>query len=178
MQNDAMESFTHQIILAGDHLVREAQRLFKPHGISPAQFNVLNLLEIHGDGLRPSEISQRLVVDPASATYLMDQMEKRGWILRADDAKDRRAYRIIRTKAGKEKHAEARVVYRRGLDELVRLVGRPAEVEAAAELVKLVSEAATGSTEALISEESGKPEKAGKPAGPGGAVRRSDARKP
>jgi len=61
---------------------------------------------------------------------------------------------------------------------LVRLVGRPAEVEAAAELVKLVSEAATGSTEALISEESGKPEKAGKPAGPGGAVRRSDARKP
>ena len=157
MANEDLEDLTNLVIRIGDHLVREAARLFKTKGITPAQFNVLHLLHIRGDGLRPSELSELLVVDPASATYLMDQMEKRGWILRTDDPGDRRAYRIVRTKAGREKHTEVQPLYEKGLAELSRRVGRAGEVKVALSLLALLPGAVTASTEALLVEAGGKP---------------------
>jgi DNA-binding MarR family transcriptional regulator len=151
-----LELLTNRVVLTGTLLVREAVRLFKPHGITPAQFNVLHLIELYGEGLRPGEISEKLVVDPASATYLMDQMEQKGWIVRADDPDDRRAYRIMRTPEGKRKFAEVFPYYQRGLTEMAKLLGRAGDPKVAEALVALLPEAAREATE-LVLEDAPKP---------------------
>lgn len=108
---------TNAIVTAGNSLLREAGRLFKPHGISAAQFNVLNLLSDQPDGLRACDLTDALVVDPSSVTYLLDRMEDLGWVKRADDKEDRRAWRILLTPAGREMHKRVEPLY---LDALER----------------------------------------------------------
>lgn len=92
-------------------LLREAGRLFRPHGLSAVQFNVLNLLAVEPDGLRPSDLTQALVVDPSSVTYVLDRMEALGWVRRATDDADRRAWRIVLTAAGRELYARVEPLY-------------------------------------------------------------------
>ena len=109
-END-IRQLTKAIISTGNTLLREAGRLFKPHGISAAQFNVLMLLNESPDGVRPSDLTQALVVDPSSITYVLDRMEELGWLRRATDSDDRRAWRIVLTAAGRELHSQVAPLY-------------------------------------------------------------------
>lgn len=104
----------------GNTLLREAGRLFKPHGISAAQFNVLNLLAEYPEGLRPSDLTQALVVDPSSITYVLDRMEDLGWLRRATDTVDRRAWRIVLTPQGCELHSRVAPLYVAALRQTLR----------------------------------------------------------
>lgn len=109
-END-IRRLTNAIVSTGNTLLREAGRLFKRHGISAAQFNVLNLLEESPAGLRPSDLTQALVVDPSSITYVLDRMEELGWLRRAADRQDRRASRVVLTAAGRELHRRVAPLY-------------------------------------------------------------------
>lgn len=111
---------TNAIVSAGNALLQEAGRLFKPHGISAAQFNVLNLLADASGGLRPSDLTQALVVDPSSTTYVLDRMETLGWLRRADDHDDRRAWRIVLTPAGRKLHERVAPLYAAALQQTMR----------------------------------------------------------
>jgi DNA-binding MarR family transcriptional regulator len=106
-----IQSLANAILAGRNALLREADRLFRPFGISAAHFNVLNLLECEPKGLRPSILTRALLVDPSSTTYLLDQMERRGWLRRADDPDDRRACRIILTPSGRRLHAKVLPLY-------------------------------------------------------------------
>ena len=101
----------HLLLRCSNTLVREASRLLAPLGITPAQFNALNLLHHSPDGARPSSLAQDLVVDPSSATYLIGQLIKAGWIKKHPDPIDGRAYRLQLTAAGRKIHTEAGAVY-------------------------------------------------------------------
>jgi len=101
-------------------LVREANRLFKPLGISAVQFNVLNLLKDAPAGLRPTQLTRALVVDASSTTYVLDRMEALGWIGRAEDKADRRANVIRLTPAGQRMHATVAPLYLAALGEMLR----------------------------------------------------------
>lgn len=145
--NDQIEELTNAVVSCGNLLVREAARIFRPHGITPAQFNVLNLLVLNGDSMRPSEIAQSLVVDPASTTYLMNQVEERGWIQRVDDPADRRACLVVISAEGRAKVSEVVPLYRAALAETARHLGaRPHFGEALALLADLPT-AAMAATE-------------------------------
>lgn len=91
-----------QVLSAANVMVKESSRLFRPHGISDAQFNVLNVLGTAPSGLSQRELSDVLVVDRSNITGLLDRMEKSGWVQRADHPEDRRVYLVTLTPAGKK----------------------------------------------------------------------------
>jgi DNA-binding MarR family transcriptional regulator len=116
----AIRRLTNAIVSSGNALLREAGRLFKPHGITAAQFNVLNLLADAPRGLRPSELTAALVVDPSSTTYVLDRMEVLGWLRRHADPRDRRATLIGLTAAGRKLHRRVTPCYVAALRETLR----------------------------------------------------------
>jgi DNA-binding MarR family transcriptional regulator len=74
-----------------DRLQHHTQQLFKPHGITPTQYNVLRILRGAGDnGLRCSEIGERLVSTDPDITRLLGRLQKQKLIKRKRDPKDRR----------------------------------------------------------------------------------------
>jgi len=79
-----------------DVIGRELDGILKPHNISGTQYNVLRILRGAGpDGLKCSEIGERLVTHDPDITRLLDRIEKRGLITRAREKQDRR---VVRTR--------------------------------------------------------------------------------
>ncbi len=84
-----------------DVLGREIESILKPHGISGTQYNVLRILRGAGpDGLKCSEIGERLVTRDPDITRLLDRIEKHGLIHRVREEKDRRVVRTRITQQG------------------------------------------------------------------------------
>lgn len=102
---------TREILATADVFLRESQRLFKPHGMTPAQFNVLNILADVPDGLSQRELSDKLLVDRSNVTGLLDRLEKLGWVRRSDDPRDRRVYRVTLTESGRRQWAAVHPQY-------------------------------------------------------------------
>ena len=74
-----------------DRLAREAHALFKEHGLTATQYNVLRILRGAGSaGLTCSEIAERMVTRDPDITRLLDRMERTGLCARERDARDRR----------------------------------------------------------------------------------------
>lgn len=92
----------HLSIRRTDALLAERlDRLFKPHGLSGTQYNVLRILHGAGrDGLCRNEIRDRLVSRMPDVTRLLDRMEESGLIVRARDGNDRRLVSTRLTERG------------------------------------------------------------------------------
>jgi DNA-binding MarR family transcriptional regulator len=90
------------VMTTADAFTRESQRLFRPHGLTAAQYNVLNILAGEPTGISQRMLGERLVVDRSNVTGLLDRLEKNHWVRRADDPDDRRVYRVQLTLAGRE----------------------------------------------------------------------------
>ncbi len=93
---------TNAVMVTADTFLRESQRLFRPHGLTASQYNVLNGLAPRAAGMSQRELSDVLVVDRSNVTGLLDRMEKAGWVQRADDPTDRRVYCVTLTAAGRK----------------------------------------------------------------------------
>ena len=89
------------VMATADTFLRESQRLFRPHGLTGAQYNVLNILAHEAAGISQRELGDRLVVDRSNVTGLLDRLEKNGWVRRDDHPDDRRVYRVSLTPAGR-----------------------------------------------------------------------------
>ncbi len=90
-----------QTLRAHNALLRASRRLFRPHGLSEAQFNVLHVLQDSAEPLTQRELSEILLVDRSNVTGLIDRMEQAGWVRRSPVPGDRRAYRLLLTPAGR-----------------------------------------------------------------------------
>ncbi|HZZ58471.1 MAG TPA: MarR family transcriptional regulator [Opitutaceae bacterium] len=111
MSNEPGYRLTAALLAAADALLRSSHKLFRPHGLTAAQFNVLNLLALGEPGMSQRELSDELVVDKSNVTGLVDRMEKAGWLRRTEDPHDRRIYRITLTPAGKKLWAKVNPLY-------------------------------------------------------------------
>ncbi len=89
-----------QLLRTAEDLWNASRVFFVRWGLSPSQFNVLNLLHGRPEGLSQSELSRLLLMHRSNATGLVDRLERRGLVRRRDDAQDRRAYRVGITPAG------------------------------------------------------------------------------
>jgi DNA-binding MarR family transcriptional regulator len=89
------------VMATADAFLRESHRLFRPHGLTGAQYNLHNVVALSPDGLSQRELSDHLVVDRSNVTGLLDRMEKAGWVQRTDHPSDRRVYRVVLTPAGR-----------------------------------------------------------------------------
>ncbi|MCW5691956.1 MAG: winged helix-turn-helix transcriptional regulator [Pseudolabrys sp.] len=88
--------------LAFSKLLRDR---LKDHGVSFSEFVHLERLW-YDDGLNQTELSRRVGIETASSTTVLDALEKRGYIRRERDARDRRNVRVFLEPAGAEIEAK------------------------------------------------------------------------
>ena len=88
------------------------------------RFDLLAQLERHPQGLKMSELSQRLMVTGGNVTALADQLEAEGWITREPVADDRRATRLLLSPSGRERFAEMAAGHERWVIGLFEVLSR------------------------------------------------------
>jgi DNA-binding MarR family transcriptional regulator len=115
MQKKLAFDVVYQTVRTANTLLRESRRLFRPFGLTEAQFNVLNVLSENEEGLSQRELSDILVVDRSNVTGLLDRMEKAGWVRRHDVPNDRRSYRIRLTASGRKLWASIYPTYEKAV---------------------------------------------------------------
>jgi DNA-binding MarR family transcriptional regulator len=77
------------------------QDLFKAHGLSEPQYNVLRILRGAGpDGLRCQEIADRMISRVPDITRLLDRLVDKGFVDRRRSEADRRMVISVVTRAG------------------------------------------------------------------------------
>ena len=81
-------------------------RLRSRFGTTLPRFDLMAQLARHPEGLKMSELSERLMVTGGNVTAIVDQLEKEGMVERLDEPADRRAFRIRLTRAGEKTFAE------------------------------------------------------------------------
>ena len=84
---------------AMQQVTRRAKEKLGVHGVTPVQYAVLKLLW-GTDGLKASDLVQRLRLDSATITGVVDRLERDGLIARRADAEDRRVQRLFLTETG------------------------------------------------------------------------------
>ncbi len=65
------------------------------------RFDLMAQLERHPEGLRMGELSRRMMVTGGNITSITDQLEQEELVQRVADSKDRRAYSVRLTAAGR-----------------------------------------------------------------------------
>lgn len=78
-------------------------RLFRKHGISSPQYNILRILRGHNqEGLASLEIASQMIACVPDITRLLDRLEKSGYVIRERSTEDRRVVRVSLTNKGKK----------------------------------------------------------------------------
>jgi DNA-binding MarR family transcriptional regulator len=111
MKTDYGFELTKMVMATADAFLRESARLFRPFGLTGAQYNVLNILSGTQEGLSQRQLGDLLVVDRSNVTGLLDRLEKAGWVQRNDHPEDRRVYRVSLTPAGRKLWGEVHPLY-------------------------------------------------------------------
>lgn len=120
MKTDYGVELTKTVMATADIFLRESARLFRPHGLTGAQYNVLNILSDRAAGISQRELGDLLVVDRSNVTGLLDRLEKAGWVQREDDPDDRRVYRVSLTPAGRALWSKVHPLYVEVVGQLTR----------------------------------------------------------
>lgn len=85
-----------------EHLSAGFARLFKEHGISEAQYNVLRILRGHGQRRRTQEVAAEMITREPDITRLVDRLVGAGLVARVRCPADRRVVWVELTPAGDE----------------------------------------------------------------------------
>ena len=141
MPTSAAYDLVTTVMATADTFLRESQRLFRPHGLTAAQFNVLNILAERPDGMSQRELGDLLVVDRSNVTGLLDRLEKAGWVRRTDHPRDRRIYQVFITASGHRRWAEVQPRYLAAVAQVTRGLTARQKRECCAMLRKLEAQA-------------------------------------
>lgn len=86
-------------------------------GVSHSEYDVLvNVATGPKDGLRPTDLAERVLITKSGLTRLLDRLVERGYIERRACATDRRGQLIVLT-------ADGRRAFRRAAPNIVRAIG-------------------------------------------------------
>ena len=92
------------ILRTADVLNRAVVEMFRPHDLSPTQYNVLRILRgtcpTGSHGLPCNAIADQMLTRDPDMTRLLDRLEKRQLITRARAEQDRRVVRTCITQKG------------------------------------------------------------------------------
>jgi DNA-binding MarR family transcriptional regulator len=78
------------LLRTGDQVQIRFARLFRRHGLTPAQYNILRILRGEGKPLPCLEVAGRTIAVVPGITGLIDRLEKLGLVTRERSATDRR----------------------------------------------------------------------------------------
>jgi len=89
------------VVRTSTSLQDSSEVLFKPHGITGTQYNVLRILRgSEPGGLCRNELRDRMLTRMPDVTRLLDRMEKAGLVARSREGADRRMVSTRITAAG------------------------------------------------------------------------------
>jgi MarR family transcriptional regulator, organic hydroperoxide resistance regulator len=94
---------------AAQTVSRLARERLAPHGITPVQYALLQVLW-ERDGLNATELCTRLVIDSATATGVVDRLERLELVQRRPDASDRRVNRLFLTREARRRRTSLQAV--------------------------------------------------------------------
>jgi MarR family transcriptional regulator, 2-MHQ and catechol-resistance regulon repressor len=116
----AAEALYGVVWMAGRAQRRVAKAL-KPFALTPVKLNYLMIVRHIGKeaGLSQREIARRVLIDAGNATHVLDDLEKKGWVVRRPGP-DRRSKRIKITPKGASLLDQAWPEYKKALNELTR----------------------------------------------------------
>ena len=103
---------------------RVMQPYFARFGISGSQWAVLRTLERagtegHDEGLRVTDLSERLLIRPPSVTGVVDRLERAGLVVRDTASNDLRVKRVRLTARGRRLVEQVRAVHGGQVDTLL-----------------------------------------------------------
>ncbi|MDP2983353.1 MAG: MarR family transcriptional regulator [Candidatus Latescibacter sp.] len=112
------------IIVTANLLIKEAQKLFRPYGLTNAQFDVLMILETQSENgtLNQTELGHMLLVNRSNVTGLVDRMEQAGWVRRIPDGEDRRINLVEITDNGMKILDSTKNVYMKRIEEITSVL--------------------------------------------------------
>src|SRR5689334_18762407 len=90
------------LVYTADLLVKRIASLLQPFDLSPAAGLALSTLADAEAPLPPNQIADRLIISRASATSLIDTLERRGYIQRRPHHTDRRMLLVELTDRGRQ----------------------------------------------------------------------------
>jgi DNA-binding MarR family transcriptional regulator len=131
-----------QTVRTSNALLRASRRIFKPFGLSEAQFNVLHILQDATTPLTQRELSDILIVDRSNVTGLIDRMEAAGWVERLPVPGDRRAYQVTLTSPGRKLWQKVYPHYQRAADTVIAHLP-PAQLRTTREVLAILENQAT-----------------------------------
>ena len=79
---------------------KEFAKRLKPYDLTPEQWSILNRLG-EQDGLTQKDLADRTYKDQPNTARILDKLERKGLLRRADNPEDRRAFLIFLTDEGK-----------------------------------------------------------------------------
>ena len=91
-----------QLLRTAESIWNVSRQFFARWDLSPSQFNILNLLRSSQDGLTQVELSRELIMHRSNLTGMVDRLEERGYVSRKASPDDRRAWRVVLTRKGRE----------------------------------------------------------------------------
>lgn len=86
--------------------------------VTSVQFASMQAIELHGE-MEQSQIAQSIHYDKATIGGVIDRLEKRGWVERKSNPKDRRAKLVTLTKEGRKALEEITPVVKALQDQVV-----------------------------------------------------------
>ncbi len=109
------------VVWMADRAQRQATRVLKQFGLTPVKFNYLMIVKHIGgeEGLSQREIAKRLLIDAGNVTHVLDDLEGKGWVVRAPGP-DRRSHRIRITPKGDRLLSQAWPAYKEAVRQLTR----------------------------------------------------------
>lgn len=89
------------LLRASGSVVNMLKKDMRSYGLNPTEFTVLEVL--YNLGEQPIQlIGKKVLLASSSITYVIDQLEKKELVIRAQNKKDRRVILVSLTKKGKE----------------------------------------------------------------------------
>ena len=110
--NSEVELLAIQLVRIGDNLQKQAERnVFRPHGISLSQYNVLETLQAHNGKTELENIAKHMVATPANLSNILKRLEDDQHIKRKISTDDRREILVEITSDGKKLYEKVRKLY-------------------------------------------------------------------
>lgn len=135
-ESDSQQSLKLFVVLSRAHKVitERAYRLFGEYGLNPTEFAVLELL--YHRGRQPiQKIGGKILLASGSMTYVIDKLQKRGYLDRTTCETDRRVTFVDITQEGRELLDRIFPVHEQNLHELLGALSAE-EKDTAIELLK------------------------------------------
>jgi len=95
-----LEETALSLMRTNDQLQLQCARLFRQHGLTPSQYNILRILRGEGKPLPILEIAGRTVTVVPGITGLIDRLEQAGMVNRLRCERDRRVIYVALTDQG------------------------------------------------------------------------------